>query len=238
MNNSESFLETYNNLDQYLKKEISAEDYVSYANKVKDSKNPVVKRFKDELLSFGTLRNAIVHNPKVDNKVIAEPHDRTVERFNEIYEMINNPKKVIPTFQFEVLGAHEDDYINNILNEMKQKSFSQFPVLSSNGTIIELINNNTISRWLASKIDENGEIIIDGVTVEELIPEIEFKCNYRFISRETSIYKAYDLFLKHIKEEGRNLDVLFITHNGRETEKLLGLITISDLALEPFLNFV
>lgn len=231
MNNSESFLETYNNLDQYLKKEISAEDYVSYANKVKDSKNPVVKRFKDELLSFGTLRNAIVHNPKVDNKVIAEPHDRTVERFNEIYEMINNPKKVIPTFQFEVLGAHEDDYINNILNEMKQKSFSQFPVLSSNGTIIELINNNTISRWLASKIDENGEIIIDGVTVEELIPEIEFKCNYRFISRETSIYKAYDLFLKHIKEEGRNLDVLFITHNGRETEKLLGLITISDLAL-------
>ena len=231
MNNSEEFLETYNNLDQYLKKEIRADDYVSYASKVRGSKNTVVNRLKDELLSFGTLRNAIVHNPKVDNKVIAEPHDRTVERFNEIYEMITNPKKVIPTFQFDVLGAHEDDYINNILKEMKQKSFSQFPVLGSNGTIIELINNNTISRWLASKIGKNGEIIIDGVTVEKLIPEIELKGNYKFISRETSIYKAYDLFLKHINEEGRNLDALFITHNGKETEKLLGLITISDLAL-------
>lgn len=231
MNNSEYFLETYNKLDQYLKKEIRAEDYVSYANKVKDSKNIVVNRFKDELLSFGTLRNAIVHNPKVDNKVIAEPHDRTVERFNEIYEMITNPKKVIPTFQFNVLGAHKDDYINGILKEMKQKSFSQFPVFDSNEAVIELINNNTISRWLASEVDDNGTIIIDGVTVEKLIPEIEFKRNYKFISRETSVYKAYDLFLNHINEKGRNLDVLFITHNGKETEKLLGLITISDLAL-------
>lgn len=90
MNNS---LETYNNLDQYLKKEIRADDCVSYANKVKESKNTVVNRFKDELLSFGTLRNAIVHNPKIDNKAIAEPHDSTVLRFNEIYEMITNPKK-------------------------------------------------------------------------------------------------------------------------------------------------
>ena len=230
MNNSEKFLETYNNLDQYLKKEIRADDYVSYANKVKNSKNTVVNRFKDELLSFGTLRNAIVHNPKIDNKAIAEPHDRTVERFNEIYEIINNPKKVIPIFQFDVLGANKDDYINDILKQMKQKSFSQFPVLDSNEAIIELINNNTISRWLASEIDENGTIIVDGVTVEKLIPEIEFKRNYKFISRDTSIYKAYDLFLNHINEKERNLDVLFITHNGKETEKLLGLITISDLA--------
>ena len=230
MNNSESFLETYNNLDQHLKKEVRADDYVSYANKVKDSKNIVVNRFKDELLSFGTLRNAIVHNPKIDNKTIAEPHDSTVLRFNEIYQMITNPKKVIPTFQFDVVGAHKDDYINNILKKMKRKSFSQFPVFDSNQTIIELINNNTISRWLASEIDENGTIIIDGVTVEKLIPEIELKGNYKFISRNTSIYEAYDLFLNHINEKERNLDVLFITHNGRETEKLLGLITISDLA--------
>ncbi len=230
MNNSEKFLETYNNLDQYLKKEVRADDYVSYANKVRGSKNIVVTRFKDELLSFGTLRNAIVHNPKIDNKAIAEPHDSTVLRFNEIYEMVTNPKKVIPTFQFDVVGAHKDDYINDILKKMKRKSFSQFPVFDSNETIVELINNNTISRWLASEIDENGTIIIDGVTVEKLIPEIELKGNYKFISRDTSIYEAYDLFLKHIKEKERNLDVLFITHNGKETEKLLGLITISDLA--------
>ncbi|MCC3309165.1 CBS domain-containing protein [Psychrobacter sanguinis] len=230
MNNSENFLETYNNLDQYLNKEVRADNHVGYANKVKNSKNAIVSRFKDELLSFGTLRNAIVHNPKIGNKAIAEPHDSTVKRFNEIYEMIINPKKVIPTFQFDVLGAQKDDYINDILKKMKQKSFSQFPVLDSNGTIIELINNNTISRWLASKIDENGTIIIDGITIEKLMPEIEFKHNYKFISRETSIYKAYDLFLNHINEKERNLDVLFITHSGRETEKLLGLITISDLS--------
>ena len=230
MTNSEKFIEIYNKLDKYLQKDIGADEYVSYANKIRNSKNTVVNRFKDELLSFGTLRNAIVHNPKIGGKTIAEPHDSTVKRFGEIYEMITNPKKVIPTFQFQVLGASEGDYINDILKVMKQKSFSQFPVLDSEGNVIELINNNTISRWLASEVDEKGTIIIEDVTVQKLISEIEYKNNYKFVSRDTSIYEAYDLFIKHINEKERNLDVLFITHTGKRTEKLLGLITISDLA--------
>lgn len=179
------------------------------------------------------LRNAIVHNPKIGNKTIAEPHESTVLRISEIYENISNPIKVIPEFQFDVLGAYEDDHINNILEDMKQNSFSQFPVLNSNGNVIELINNNTISRWLASKVEDKGTIIIEDVTVKELMSEIEFKKNYKFISRDTSIYEAYYLFINHIDQKGRNLDLLFITHNGKETEKLLGLVTISDLA--PFI---
>ncbi|WP_299068118.1 CBS domain-containing protein [uncultured Psychrobacter sp.] len=229
MTNAEKFIEVYNSLDKYLQKDIGADEYVSYANKVRKSKNTVVNRFKDELLSFGTLRNAIVHNPKIGGQTIAEPHESTVQKFNKIYEMVTNPKKVIPTFQFDVSGAREDEYLNDILKKMRQNSFSQFPVLDADGSVMELINNNTISRWLASEISEEGEVIIDKVTVDKLLAEIEYKNNYKFISRDTSVYEAYDLFIKHINEEQRNLDVLFITHNGKRTEKLLGLVTISDL---------
>ena len=215
MPNSEVFLDIYNRIDNYLKKTDNYESYINFTQKVKNSKNKVVQRFKDELISFGELRNAIVHNPKIGNQAIAEPHENTVLRISELYEKIINPKKVIPEFQFKVLGAKKDDFINHIIIEMKRKSFSQFPIFNENGFVCELINNNTISRWLSSQLVEDGTIMIETVKVADLIPEIEFKENYKFVSRNTSIYEAYDLFIYQINKKQRNLDVLFITQNGK-----------------------
>ena len=113
---------------------------------------------------------------------------------------------------------------------MRNNSFSQFPVFDENNNVCELINNNTISRWLSTQLEENGTIITENVIVKDLIPEIEFKCNYKFISRNTSIYEAYDLFLNQIISKKRNLDVLFITNSGNVNESLLGLVTIEDIA--------
>ncbi|WP_282054528.1 CBS domain-containing protein [Maribacter luteus] len=230
MTNSEKFLDYYNKIDSYLKKSDNHDSFVTYGQKIKNTNNKVVLRFKDELISFGELRNAIVHNPKIGNKAIAEPHDNTVLRIEELYEKISNPLKVIPEFQFRVLGAKQEDFINEILIEMKKHSFSQFPVYNENGSVCELINNNTISRWLSSQLEENGTIIIDNVKIKDLLPEIEFKKNYKFISRNTSIFEAYDLFIKQINEKHKSLDVLFVTHSGSPIEKILGLITIEDIA--------
>jgi len=230
MTNSEKFLDIYNKIDIYLKKSDNYESYINFSQKVKNTKNKVVQRFKEELLSFGELRNAIVHNPRIGNKAIAEPHESSVLRITALHEIITNPKKVIPEFQFKVLGAKKEEFINDILLEMKKASFSQFPVFDENENVLELINNNTVSRWLSSKIEENGTIIIENIKVADLLIEIEFNKNYKFISRNTSIYEAYDLFINHINKQKRNLDCLFITHTGKSNEKLLGLITIEDIA--------
>ena len=190
MTNSEIFLDIYNKIDDYLKRSDNYDSHVNFAQKVKNTKNKVAQRYKDDLLSFGELRNAIVHYPKIDNKAIAEPHEKTVSQISELYEKISNPKKVIPKFQSQVLGAKKDDFINEILVEMKKQSFSQFPVFDDKENVCELINNNTISRWLSSQLDENGTITIENVKVADLLSEIEFKENYKFVSRNTSIYEA------------------------------------------------
>ena len=230
MNKSDLFIDYYNKIDIFLSEEHPKTGYISFYQKVKSSKNTAVIRFKDELLSLANLRNAIVHNPKIGNKTIAEPHEKTVERLKEIHKNITKPKKVIPEFKFEVLGAKKEDYIKDILKIMKEQSFSQFPVFDDNNQVLELINNNTISRWLTDLIDDNGDILIEKVKVEDLIPEIEFKENYKYVSRNTSIYDAYDLFINQINTKKRNLDVVFITETGKNYEPLLGLITIADIA--------
>ena len=230
MNNSEIFIDTYNKIDAHLKLINNQSSYENFSQKVKKSNSKVVQRYKDELLSFGELRNAIVHNPKIGNKTIAEPHENTVKRILELFKKITNPKKVIPAFQFKVLGAKKNDFVNEIFSNMRKNSFSQFPVFDENNNVCELINNNTISRWLSTQLEENGTIITENIIVEDLIPEIEFKYNYKFISRNTSIYEAYDLFINQIKNKNRNLDVLFITNSGNVNESLLGLVTIEDIA--------
>lgn len=232
MNTSEEFIQYYNKIDGFLKKKGGFSIHDSFSQKVKSINNSVVRRYKDELISLGELRNAIVHNPKIGDKVIAEPHVSTLDKIKEIYNKLTAPKKVIPIFQFEVLGARKEDYINDILVEMRKKSFSQFPVFDESDRIVELINTNTISRWLSNNLDENGTIMIDEIKVENLIPYIEFKNNYKFISRQTSIYEAYELFVNQIFNKKRNLDVLFITETGSKQEKILGLITIEDIVPE------
>lgn len=230
MKNSDTFLDYFNKIESILKKEIKVDEHVTFSQKIKFSKNKTVARYKDELLSLADLRNAIVHSPKLGGKTIAEPHIETVERIKYLYEIINNPKKVIPEFQFSVLGAKEDDFINNILIEIREKSFSQFPIFDENNNVVEIITNNTISRWLSKKIEENGTILVENVKVKELISEIEFKNNYKFISKNRSVYEAYDYFIDHMNQKNQNLDVIFITETGKEKEKLLGLITIEDIA--------
>lgn len=234
MSNSELFIDTYNKLDKYLRKRGKYNNQVSFSFMVKDLKMAAIKRHRDEIFQMSSLRNVIVHNPKshYNNKAIAEPHDFTVQRMLKIYNDITKPKKVYPTFGFEVLGAKLDDKIIDIMMEMKRLSFSQFPVFDENGYVVELINNNTISRWLCENFDENGDVIAEDVKVGDLISEIEFKNNYRFISKDESIFEAYDMFIKQINANKRNLDVIFITPNGKQKENLIGLITIEDIATE------
>ena len=232
MKNSDLFIEAYNSIDNFLKKEGNYDSHVSFSQKVKNSRNKIIKNHKDELITYGELRNAIIHSNKLNDQVIAEPHEETVKRLEKIRDNILNPKKVYPTISFEVLGANENDYINKILLDMREMSFSQFPVFNSDGSIKELITTNTIARWLSSNIDASGTIIVDEVMVSSLIPEIEHKKNYKFISRNSSIFDAIELFTNHTLKIGFNLDAVFITDSGRENEKLLGLITIADITTE------
>lgn len=232
MKSSDLFIDAYNSIDNYLKKEGNYESHVSFMHKIKHSKNNIIRNHRDDLITYGELRNAIVHSPRLNDKAIAEPHAETVNRLQKIRDFVLNPKKVYPTFNYKVIGAREDESINGILKEMRELSFSQFPVYNYDMTIKELITSNTIARWLSSNMETDGSIIVDDVKVSELIAEVENKNNYKFISRDSTIFDAYDLFIEQTKKNGCNLDAIFITHSGNVDEKVIGLITIEDITVE------
>ena len=228
--NSDRFLNAFNQIEKYLKSENNNQKHSSFYKNIKISNNKTVKRFKEELFSFGDLRNAIVHSTKIEEKVIAEPHDSITTRIEDIKERIINPKKA-SYFFFQVLGAESDDEVREILLKMRKESFSQFPIFKD-GKVIEICNTNTISRWFASNIDEDSTVIFDNVKIKDFLEEIEVKQNYKFVSRNTTVDELYYLFLENIEEKKHILDVIFITDSGKNGEKLLGCVTIEDIA--PF----
>lgn len=230
MSKSEEFLNYYNEIDAFLKKDGNYVYYESYTQKVNKSKNKSVERYKEELIAFGELRNAIVHNPYFDGKPIAEPHEEIVAKIKEIHDLLTDPEKVFPNFKMKVIGAHKDDFINDILIEIKKRLISQFPVFDDEHRIIEVISTNTISHWLSKQLKEKGNVSANGVRVSAFLREIEHPHNYKFISKEASIYDAYDLFVSHLKQKKVNLDAIFITETGKGNERPLGMITLKDIA--------
>ena len=73
-------------------------------------------------------------------------------------------------------------------------------------------------------------IDLTAVKISDLMPHIETKENYALISRNTTVYEAAEIYLKKSMEKKSQLDCLIITHNGKSSEKLIGIVCIEDIA--------
>lgn len=232
MTNAQKFLDFYNELDQIFSKALSRLEYVTFSSKIRElsQKNSILRRYKDDLYQLGNnLRNAITHQSK-GGIPIAEPYEETVNLIQKILDEFKNPKRVIPSFQFEVFSVTPDTLLIEFLQEMKTQNFSQAPILDMNGKVIEVISTNTISRWLYAEY-ENQLIDLTSAKISDLIPHIEAPNNYGLISRNTTVYEASETFMKKSKKKKSQVDCLIITHSGKATEKLMAVVCIEDIAL-------
>ncbi|MGI6074628.1 MAG: CBS domain-containing protein [Fermentimonas sp.] len=234
MTNSDRFIDAYNRIDEILDDEFGGQVYLSFSKKVVRSRNAVVRQFKEELLDYGELRNAIVHTPRRGKvpELIAEPHIDVCDRIEMILSELEKPKRVFPLFGERVTTVKVNDSIRRILEQVVRDSYSQFPVYDEDGLIVEIINTNTIARWVSAKMLEGDSISFEDTRVSDFFEYIEFERNFRFIRKDASIYEAYEMFIDTIDNHRRNLDVICITENGKRTEKILGMITIEDITSE------
>src|SRR5699024_8747500 len=171
----------------------------------------------DDLYEFADLRNAIVHSRVKPNYVIAEPHDATVYKINKIEEEISKPKMVIPEFQCIVRTFGISESLSVILKTIHEMNFSQFPIYDRD-KFMGLVTSNGITNWLSQNIKEDL-VSIQDTKMSDVLHCEESQENYKFISKDTTIYEADDFFKANLSK-GIPLKALLITHNGRHTEKL------------------
>lgn len=232
MSNADRFVVAFNKIEKYFDKEIDENKYVPFYRAVQRLRhtNPTVQRYQDDLLEYSELRNAIIHERTEAHFAIAEPHDQVVDQIEKIAQELTAPKLVIPTFSKDLQTVDGKDQLRNVFQLIKDTDYSQFPVYR-NQQFVGLLTDKGITHWLARHF-EQSQTSLFNTEVLALIRNDNWSRNYLFIDRNMTIYEAEEIFLKQLKQQKR-LDALLITENGKQTEKLLGMITTNDLIRIP-----
>ena len=219
------FISAYNRLDQGLRDIYSIKRTLNFADMIRKvaTVNTVVKKFEEDLIDYGRLRNAIVH--RSSDEIIAEPNVDVVEKLEKIARIINTPPRVVECLRpRQVFSVSGDTVLRDVVGEMWKKGYSVVPVYIS-GTLVGVINRKMI-------VDGIGRFIADGKDIDDAMQEPVSKCLDIF--NETSHYEVAPSSLTvenlmYMFQQNRKLSSVVLTENGNYTEPAKVIIVSADI---------
>lgn len=229
---SERFIIAYNRIDRQLQKRAKLDHYVGFSQLVRRvaRSDSMIAQFADDLLEYADLRNAIVHDLVEPEQIIAEPHPSVVERIEQIAEIVERPPLIIPKFQREVYTVCSDDSILDVMGLMREHGYTQFPVYEPDGQFAGLLTDRCIARWLTFELEKVMLNIIEEIAVADVLVYDKTRGhNVTFLPQHATVFDAYSEFEQHMVSDYPRLEAILVTANGREDEKLLGIITPWDI---------
>lgn len=227
LKNSERFLHAFNRITVTLRRIAGVKEYLPFFRLIDLSKKKsvLVRKYEDDLRAYADLRNAIVHHRTSAEFVIAEPHIEVVKRIERIDRVLAKPKLVGQVFQKNVFTLQSGDSLAHVLEIIRKKKFTQFPVYEGD-EFRGLITTVGITNWFASNIENNQ--IDEMPTLGDILRHEKNRINYKFISKYITIYDAEEIFKQGV-ERGKRFEALLITENGKQHQKLLGIVTPIDI---------
>lgn len=224
MDNAETFIDAYNDIDHWLRKNRNAHRGVGFRNLVYNSNNYIIKFYEEYLDKFAELRNVIVH----ENEIIAEPTDESVKLISSIRNKLINPTEVLPLFKKDVITLNIEDSVFEATTIMREKEITQIPVIE-NGRYKDLLSNNTVARWLGSFRD-NRDFGERKTGIDYVLKYKERKAVCKFVAADTKLTDVIIIF-DEINHKNEKLEAILITKSGNREGELLGIITGWDLSL-------
>jgi len=214
------------------------EDLVRIKYKVKDeegafyilSNQKEYKKFEKDINLIRKIRNLLSHGEcKVEGKTAIEINENIIEKLKEIISLLENPPLVTSRYITEMFVVDLEEKLENLIKTMNEKKISHVPVLDKDKKLVGVFSENTIFSKLS-----DDEIIEIGkeYKVKDYEKYIKLENHsseyFDFIKRNEELASAQNLFNKSIKKD-KKLVMLFVTENGKKTEKILGIITPWDL---------
>jgi len=223
--NAKRFINAYNRLDQGLRDIYSIKRTLNYSDMIRKvaTVNTVVKKFEEDLVNYGRLRNAIVHDN--GDEIIAEPNTAVVEKLEKIARLINTPPKVVDCLKKrKVFVVQGETTLKDVVFEMGKKGYSIIPVYIS-GTLIGVLNRKMI-------VDSIAEFISRGKNIDEAMSQPVSECTNIF--GETNHYEIVPANitvenLMYIFEQNRKLSSVILTKNGNYNEMPEAVVVSADI---------
>jgi CBS domain-containing protein len=219
------FISAYNLMDQGLRSIYGMGTSMSYSDVIRKVAeiSPIIRKYKDELLDYGRLRNAIVH--KEGEVIIADPNEDVVEKLESIARLVTKPPRVVDSVpNRQVFTVDANTPVSNVIQDLFKTGYSIVPVYR-NKILVGVINRKML-------IDSVGETLLAGVDLETTLakPVLEvldlenITSHYEVVASSITIDNMLYLF-----NQNRKLSVAIITKNGTYEEQPIGIVTSADV---------
>ena len=224
--NAYRFINAYNKIESGLRAQNNFGTSVTYSEAVRRASrnNSIVRKYEDDLISYGMLRNAIVHNSN-DQYVIAEPFDEVVADYEHIAKLICTPPLAINTScvkQVKCVDAKIS--LEQAIIYISKTGYSSFPVYSD-GMLVGVANSSKITQEIGKHL-ANGEDIksLLSMKIGVVVKHVGEETFYTIVDKNVTIDKVLNLFA-----ENRKLAVVLVTPRGSLVEVPIGIIVVSDI---------
>lgn len=227
----EIFLDKYKQLENITKLEYNLDERDSAIYFLMQRK--AFYNIKNELDLCRETRNLLSHNPRINSKYAVEPSIEMVELLDRLIEKIKNPlrAKDIMVKKEDLKWRESDDFVRETMILMNKELYNHIPIMENN-VLIGVFSPNTVFSMLVNK-GFNG--IDEKLKFKDIERFIDYRADrtqsYRFISQDMLVSDIGEIFSKASDKNDR-IGMIFVTQNGKESEKILGIITAWDVASE------
>ncbi len=224
--NAARFLKSYNKIESQLKILYGGSPTQNFTDLVKrcTDRNITVRRYENELIDYGKLRNAIVHRTAGGELFIANPSGEVVENIEYIERQLCRPPLVTDVFKSRKITAVFADKplltAVQAFGESEKKSI----VVYDHGKMAGVLNTYYLFRLLAARAAAGEDLtaFLQNTTCGAVLEESLLQ-RYRLCDAQTTVFEVFEAF-----EKQKDLYAVIVTENGVLGEKALLLLTPSD----------
>lgn len=223
VSNARRFLVAYNNIDYALKTRYGFNRSMGFSELIRKSVsvNYVVRKYEDDLVDYGRLRNAIIHNNN-EEIIIAEPHAEVIEKIEHIEKLLTTPPLALDSIaQKQVVVIDSCKSMREVIKLISSTGFSNIPVYRDK-ILLGVANGQKILHSFGQYLLAGGneKTFLDNVQIEDMLSSLENSTYFCVKEAGCTIEEALSEFDKNHK-----LLAILFTKTGQPTELPLGIMT-------------
>ena len=229
MSNVREFLDLYNKLERALEKRYTKKDRRFSSIVIRYENEEEGRRWRNELEICRETRNILSHNSRIAGEELLSPSNALLDVLRRIIDEVEDPPNAqticTPTEKLLLCTGHER--VADVIRAMESHGYSNVPILE-NGVLDGVFSAGT----LLSSLSEAGCTLSAQSTVSEfsrfLPPNVHRSENYHFAAPDATYWELKDEFSPKGPKHAR-IAAIFVTSNGSERGKVLGMITPWDM---------
>ena len=185
------------------------------------------RKIQSEVTYFRKVRNLLAHNPNGTDRPLIELTDEFKVRFEALCSKLMESVSQIAIPYKDIYKREMSDKVMPTIAVMKDRTYSHVPIMNGKkvwGVFSEEAVFNVVSHGDGKMIQEGTQFL----NIARYVSEYSKNGVFDFIRSGASVDTIRRMFVDAF-DEGRKLEVIFITTTGDKNGDLKELVTIWDV---------